>query len=138
MRSTTMRTRMSLIVVALIVAAAAPVFAHHSFAAEYDSNKPTTLTGSVVKLEWINPHARIFIDVKGPDGKVSNWEIELGAPAMLIRNGWTKNSLKAGETITITGSLAKDGSNLANARSVTLADGTKVFAGSSQETQTNQ
>jgi hypothetical protein len=129
---------MSLIVVALIVAAAAPVFAHHSFAAEYDSNKPTTLTGSVVKLEWINPHARIYIDVKGPDGKVANWEIELGAPAMLIRNGWTKNSLKAGEIITITGSLAKDGSNLANARSVTLADGTKVFAGSSQETQTNQ
>jgi hypothetical protein len=134
-----MKTRLTLIVVAaLIVTAAAPVFAHHSFAAEYDSNKPTTLTGSVTKLEWINPHARIFIDVKGPDGKVASWEIELGAPAMLIRNGWTKNSLKAGETITITGSLAKDGSNLANARSVTLADGTKVFAGSSQETQTNQ
>jgi hypothetical protein len=134
-----MKTRLSLIVAAaLMVAAAAPVFAHHSFAAEYDSSKPTTLTGSVVKLEWINPHARIFIDVKGSDGKVTNWEIELGAPAMLLRNGWTKNSLKAGEVITITGSLAKDGSNLANARSVTLADGTKVFAGSSQETQTNQ
>ena len=134
-----MKTRLSLIVaVALILAAAVPVFAHHSFAAEYDSSKPTTLTGSVVKLEWINPHARIYIDVKGADGKVTNWEIELGAPAMLLRNGWTKNSLKAGETITITGSLAKDGSNLANARSVTLADGTKVFAGSSQETQTNQ
>jgi hypothetical protein len=131
-----MKNRLLLIVAAaLVLAAAAPVFAHHSFAAEYDSNKPTTLTGSVVKLEWINPHARIYIDVKGPDGKVSNWEIELGAPAMLIRNGWTKNSLKAGEMITITGSLAKDGSNLANARSVTLADGTKVFAGSSQETQ---
>ena len=134
-----MKTRLSLIVaVALILAAAVPVFAHHSFAAEYDSSKPTTLTGSVVKLEWINPHARIYIDVKGSDGKVTNWEIELGAPAMLLRNGWTKNSLKAGETITITGSLAKDGSNLANARSVTLANGTKVFAGSSQETQTNQ
>ena len=134
-----MKTRLSLIVAfALILAAAVPVFAHHSFAAEYDSSKPTTLTGSVVKLEWINPHARIYIDVKGSDGKVTNWEIELGAPAMLLRNGWTKNSLKAGETITITGSLAKDGSNLANARSVTLADGTKVFAGSSQETQTNQ
>ena len=133
-----MKTRLTLIVVAALIAAAAPVFAHHSFAAEYDSSKPTTLTGSVTKLEWINPHARIFIDVKGPDGKVASWEIELGAPAMLIRNGWTKNSLKAGETITVTGSLAKDGSNLANARSVTLADGTKVFAGSSQETQTNQ
>jgi len=133
-----MKTRSSLIVAALILAAAVPVFAHHSFAAEYDSSKPTTLTGSVVKLEWINPHARIYIDVKAADGKVTNWEIELGAPAMLLRQGWTKNSLKAGETITITGSLAKDGSNLANARSVTLADGTKVFAGSSQETQTNQ
>lgn len=134
-----MRIRSSLIVaVTLIVAATAPVFAHHSFSAEYDSSKPTTLTGSVTKLEWINPHARIFIDVKGSDGKVTNWEIELGAPAMLLRNGWTKNSLKAGEIITITGSLAKDGSNLANARGVTLADGTKVFAGSSQETQTNQ
>src|SRR5262249_5631151 len=133
-----MRVRSLIVVAALIVAAAAPVLAHHSFAAEYDSSKPTTLTGSVVKLEWINPHARIFIDVKGQDGKVTNWEIELGAPAMLLRNGWTKNSLKAGEIITIAGSLAKDGSNLANARSVTLADGTKVFAGSSQETQTNQ
>jgi hypothetical protein len=134
-----MKTRLSLIVAAaLIVALAAPLLAHHSFAAEYDSSKPTTLTGSVVKLEWINPHARIYIDVKAADGKVTNWEIELGAPAMLLRQGWTKNSLKAGETITITGSLAKDGSNLANARSVTLADGTKVFAGSSQETQTNQ
>ena len=121
-----------------LLAGIVPLQAHHSFAAEYDSSKPTTLTGSVVKLEWINPHARIFIDVKGSDGKVTSWEIELGAPAMLLRNGWTKNSLKAGETITITGSLAKDGSNLANARSVTLADGTKVFAGSSQETQTNQ
>ncbi|HLH32329.1 MAG TPA: DUF6152 family protein, partial [Terriglobia bacterium] len=106
-------------------------------AAEFDTNKPMTLTGAVTKLEWINPHARVFIDVKGPDGKVTNWEVELGAPAMLLRNGWTKNSLKAGDQITVTGSLAKDGSNLGNARSVTMADGTKVFAGSS-ETQTNQ
>src|SRR5215468_2055255 len=138
MRSRTMNIRSSLIVVALIVAAAAPVFAHHSFAAEFDLNKPMTLTGSLTKLDWINPHARLFIDVKGADGKVANWEIELGPPAILMRNGWTKNAVKAGDVVTVTGSLAKDGTNLANARSVTLADGTKVFAGSSAETQTNQ
>src|SRR5215470_2579248 len=127
-----------IIAAALIVAAAAPVFAHHSFAAEFDASKPINLTGSLTKLDWINPHARLFIDVKGSDGKVTNWEIELGAPAILIRNGWTKNSLKAGDTVTVTGSLAKDGSNLGNASRVTLADGTRVFAGSSAETQTNQ
>jgi hypothetical protein len=133
-----MKIRSALILAALIVTAAAPVFAHHSFAAEFDSSKPIAVAGSVTKLEWINPHARLFIEVKGPDGKVVNWEIELGPPAMLMRNGWTKNSLKAGDMVTVNGALAKDGSNLANATSVTLADGTKVFAGSSAPSQTNQ
>jgi hypothetical protein len=134
-----MKIRFAWIVAAtLIVAASAPVLAHHSFAAEFDANKPITLTGSLTKLDWINPHARLFIDVKGSDGKVANWEIELGPPAILMRNGWTKNAVKAGDVLTVAGSLAKDGTNLANARSVTLADGTKVFAGSSAETQTNQ
>jgi hypothetical protein len=134
-----MKIRLAWIVgAALIVAAAAPVFAHHSFAAEFDANKPVNLTGSLTKLDWINPHARLYIDVKGSDGKVVNWEVELGPPAILLRNGWTKNSVKAGDVLSVTGSLAKDGTNLANARSVTLADGTKVFAGSSAETQTNQ
>ena len=135
-----MRIRPAWIIAAtLLLAAAAPVFAHHSFAAEFDANKPINLTGSLTKLDWINPHARLFIDVKGSDGKVANWEIELGPPAILLRNGWTKNSVKAGDTLTMNGSLAKDGTNLANARAVTLADGTKVFAGSSAENQqTNQ
>jgi len=128
-----MKIRLGLIVAAALLVAAAPVFAHHSFAAEFDVNKPIALTGSVTKLDWINPHARLFIDVKGSDGNVVNWDIELGPPAMLMRSGWTKNSLEAGDVITVSGSRAKEGSNLANARSVTLADGTKVFAGSPAE-----
>jgi hypothetical protein len=108
-----------------------PLLAHHSFAAQYDRSKPVTLTGPVTKIDWINPHARIFIDAKDAGGKVVNWEIELGAPAILLRNGWRKNAIIIGETVTVTGSLAKDGSNLANATTVTLADGKRVFAGSS-------
>jgi hypothetical protein len=115
----------------LLVMAEVPVVAHHSFAAQYDRNKPITLTGPVTKVDWINPHARLFMDAKDAGGKVVSWEIELGAPAILMRNGWKRTVVKVGETVTVTGSLAKDGSNLANATSVTLADGKKVFAGSS-------
>jgi hypothetical protein len=107
------------------------LLAHHSFAAQYDRNKPATLTGPVTKVDWINPHARFFMDIKDATGKVANWEIELAAPAMLIRRGWTRNALKVGESVTVSGSLAKDGSNLLNANGVTLSDGKKVFAGSS-------
>jgi hypothetical protein len=113
------------------------VVAHHSFAAQYDRNKPVTLTGPVTKLDWINPHARFFMNVTEANGKVTNWEIELAAPAMLLRRGWTRNSLKVGETVTVNGSLAKDGSNLANASAVTLSDGKRVFAGSSGGDGTN-
>ena len=110
---------------------AVPVFAHHSFAAQYDRDKPITLVGPVTKVDWINPHARFFVDVKDANGKVINWEVELAAPAMLMRRGWTRSSLKLGESVTVSAFLAKDGSNLANASTVTLVDGRKVFAGSS-------
>ena len=121
----------------LCVAYSNTTLAHHSFAAQYDRNKPATLTGAVTKLDWINPHARFFMDVKDASGKVTNWEIELAAPAMLLRRGWTRNDLKVGENVTVNGSLAKDGSNLLNASNVTLGDGKKVFAGSSGGDQPN-
>lgn len=121
------------LIAAGLVAAAAPLAAHHAFAAEYDSNKALNLTGTVTKVEWQNPHARFYIDVKDEGGKVTNWEFELGSPNGLMRRGWTRNSLKAGDVVTVSGYHAKDGSNLANARSITLADGRKVFAGSTED-----
>jgi len=114
--------------------AAVPALAHHSFAAEYDAAKPVTMTGTVTKVEWMNPHARFYIDVKDESGKVTNWELELGSPNGLMRRGWTRNSMKPGDTVTVAGSLAKDGSNLANARTVKLTDGRSLFAGSATET----
>jgi hypothetical protein len=108
-----------------------PLLAHHSFAAEYDAKKPIKISGVVTKMEWMNPHARFYVDVKGTDGKVVNWNFELGAIPVLLKQGWRKDSLKQGDQITVEGSLAKDGSNSANARSVVLSDGRRVFAGSS-------
>src|SRR5579864_7709108 len=112
---------------------ALPVLAHHSFEAEYDADKPVTLKGAVTKVEWTNPHARFYIDVKDESGNVTNWNLELASPNILMRQGWTRNSLKVGDMITVTGSQAKDASRLANARTVTLADGRKVFAGSATD-----
>jgi Family of unknown function (DUF6152) len=106
------------------------VLAHHSFAAEFDSEKPVTLTGTVVKWEMINPHGWITLNVSGPDGEPTKWMIETSNPNGLMRLGWTKNSLKPGDVVTIDAYMAKDGSNTANAASVTLPDGQKVFAGS--------
>ena len=114
--------------------AAVPAIAHHSFAAEYDAAKPITLTGTVTKVEWMNPHARFYIDVKDESGKMTNWELELGSPNGLMRRGWTRHSMKEGDVVTVQGSLAKDGSSLANARTVKLSDGRQLFAGSATET----
>jgi hypothetical protein len=105
--------------------------AHHAFGAEFDAQKPITLKGTVVKWEMINPHGWITIDVVGPDGKTTQWMVETSNPNGLMRLGWTKNSLKPGDEITVDAFRAKDGSNTANAARITLADGRKVFAGSS-------
>ena len=119
-------------IAAALVIMAPPALPHHSFAAEYDASKPITLTGTVTKVEWMNPHARFYLDVKDEHGQVANWEFELGSPNGLMREGWTRNSLKQGDVVTVTGSLAKDGAKLVNARKVTLADGTQVLGASSQ------
>jgi hypothetical protein len=119
---------------AVLGLAAVPAVAHHSFAAEYDSKAPIEFTGTVTKVEWMNPHARFYVDVKDDAGKVTNWELELGSPNGLMRQGWTRNSMKQGDVVSVSGSKAKDGTNLANARTVKLADGRRLFAGSASET----
>ena len=127
-----MSGRLVLFLAGLAVAATTlPVSAHHSFAAEFDRDKPITLTGTVTKLEWTNPHARIYIDVKDDKGNIVNWDFELGPPNCLMRRGWNRNSLRQGHVVTISGFLSKLAPHVANARTVTLADGRQVFAGSS-------
>ena len=111
----------------------ASVFAHHSFAAEYDPNKTMQISGTVTKVEWMNPHARFYVDVRDDQGSVTNWNFELGSITMLQRLGWRRNSLQVGDQVTVQGYPAKDGSKRANARKLLLADGRSVFAGSSAE-----
>ena len=124
----------SILVVTLAAAFAAPLFAHHSFAAEYDSKQPITLKGAVTKVEWLNPHVYFYIDVKDEQsGKVTNWAFEMGAPAVIQRNGWTRNSMKIGDMVIVDGTRAKSGAPHGNARSVTMAStGKKLGAGSSE------
>jgi hypothetical protein len=118
---------------AALVAVPTPGHAHHSFAAEFDADKPIKLAGTVTKVEWTNPHAWIYIDVTGDAGNVAYWAWELGSPTSLVRLGWTRNVLKVGTSVTFEGSRARDGSNTANARSVTLnSTGQKLFGASSQ------
>ena len=112
-----------------------PVLAHHSFQAEYDATKPVTLSGVLTKVEWTNPHARFYVDVKDQNGNVTNWNLELASPNALRRLGWTRETLKVGEVVTVQGSLAKDGSKMANTRAITLADGRKLLAGSSADAE---
>ena len=127
-----MRFKASVFVAVLgLTAATAPLLAHHSFAAEYDANKPITITGTVTQLQWMNPHARFYVDVKEADGKITHWNFELGAIPVLVKQGWRRDSLKPGDQVTVEGSRARDGSTTGNARTVKLADGRRVFGGSS-------
>ncbi|PYQ80265.1 MAG: hypothetical protein DMG01_06810, partial [Acidobacteria bacterium] len=125
------------IIAGFALAALQPVAAHHSFAAEFDANKPINLNGTVTRIEWANPHIWVYLDVKNDEG-VQPWQCEGGPPNTLTRNGWTKDSLKVGDQVTIDGVLAKDGSKTCNARLVKLPDGRSVFAGSSGDTQQRQ
>jgi len=125
--------KMIVTVMLAVATASVPMLAHHSFAAEYDAKKPVTLKGTVTKVDWRNPHVYFFIDVTDEQGKPVNWALEMGPPAGLQRAGWTKNTMKVGDEVVVEGTRAKDGSNLANARTVTMAStGEKLGAASSQ------
>jgi hypothetical protein len=123
-----MRAKMLTVMAGGLILAAVPMLAHHSFSAEYDRSQSISLKGTVTKVEWMNPHARFYLDVKDGE-KVTNWEFELGSPNGLMRAGWTKNSLKIGDVVQVNGSRAKDGSNLVNASNVAFENGKRVLGG---------
>ena len=117
--------------VLVVLVAAAPALAHHSFAGEYDGKKPVTITGTVTRVEWTNPHARFYVDAKEADGTVTHWALELGSPNLLIRYGFTKDLLTIGSEVTVEGYQAVDGSKVANGKTVKFPDGKVLSAGSS-------
>ena len=119
------------ILLALIGAVSVPLVAHHAFAAEFDVNQPVKVRGAVTKVEWVNPHAWIYVDVKGPDGQVVNWHFELGPPNALFRLGWKKDAIPTGTEVEISGFRAKNAENVGNGRSIVLPDGRELFSGGS-------
>jgi hypothetical protein len=135
-----MKIRALLVVAAGVQLAAGTVAidAHHSFAAEFDRDRTITVTGSVTKLEWTNPHARLYVEGKDETGKLQVWDFELGPPNGLMRRGWNRNSLQQGHTVTVSGFRSRNVAHVANARTVTLSDGRQVFAGASFDTGPTQ
>jgi hypothetical protein len=128
-----MRAKYTIFAAASLLLAAIPVLAHHSFAAEFDSTKPITLEGKFIKMDWVNPHSWIHLSALNKEtGKIETWDVETGPPNTLYRNGWRKDAIKEGEEIMVTGTLAKNGSNTVNARSVKTPDGRTLLAGSSE------
>jgi len=123
-----MRATVAFLIVGVLLSVV-PVFAHHAFNAEFDAGKSMRWVGTVTKVEWTNPHARFYIDVKDQNGVVTNWNFEMGSPLQLRRQGWTRDSLKLGDQITVDGYPAKDGAKMASAKKITLADGRSVFGG---------
>jgi hypothetical protein len=130
----TMRLRaLAILGVTGVLLAAAPLLAHHSFAAEYDAKKPIELKGTITKVDWMNPHVYFYIDVKDDSGKIANWAFEMGPPRLLERGGWKKSTMKEGDEVIVSGTLAKDGGKHGNARSVTLANTGQKLGGASSE-----
>jgi hypothetical protein len=128
-----------LVATAAAALSAGAALAHHSFSAEFDRNLTVNVTGTVTKVEWMNPHARFYIDVKDePSGETVNWDFELASPNGLMRQGWTRNSMKIGDVVTVTGYRAKNAPHVGNASTVMLADGKKLFAGSSADSAATQ
>lgn len=134
-----MKTKLAIVavVVGALAAVAVPVMAHHSFGAEFDSEQTFEYSGIVTKIEWLNPHVYFYMDVTTESGEIANWAMEMGSPNGLMRRGWTRNSLRIGDEVSTSGSKARDGSAKGNARTVTLASGRQLFAGSSQDAENN-
>lgn len=129
-----MRRMVAVLITILGLTSARPILAHHAFGAEYDAKRPVMLAGSVTKIDWENPHAHFWLQVRDASGKVSIWDLELASPNVLERSGWTRKSLRVGDVVTVSGYLAKDGTNLAHARDIRLPDGRRVLAGSAPDT----